>query len=130
MSALRGAPAHHRTTERAVVGRLAILTGSTGDEFMLIDFFDMLRASAQVDAGARTQLATHFAALAATSAENRNLRLSRHLERKAQQWFASVDDLPSANESVERVARLYEREADECLANGDDGSAMAAGIFL
>jgi len=107
-----------------------ILTGSTGDGFMLIDISDMLRASAQVNAGARTRLATHFAALAATSAENGDLRLSRHLERKAQQWFASVDDLPSENESVERVARLYEREADERLANGADGSAMAAGIFL
>ena len=126
----RGRAEADRLTKISEALRQRILTGSTGDGFMLIDLSDMLRASAQVDARARTQLATHFAALAATSAENGNLRLSRHLERKAQQWFASVDDLPSANESVERVARLYEREADERLANGDDGSAMAAGIFL
>jgi hypothetical protein len=52
----RGRAEAERLTKISEALRQRILTGSTGDGFMLMDLSDMLRASAQVDAGARTQL--------------------------------------------------------------------------
>lgn len=107
-----------------------LLSGSISDGFMLTALSDMLRSAGRVDLDGSAQVANHLVNLAAASSENGNLNLSRHLERKAQPWFQAVDDSASANESIERVARLYIREADGRLAKGDDGAALAAGIFL
>lgn len=126
----RGRAEVERLTRISEALRERLLSGTTSDGFMLTDLSDMLRAVGTVDPDVRAQVASHLVGLAATSAREGNLRLSRHLERKAQQWFQSIDDSVSANASVERTARLYLREADERLSKGDDGAAMAAGLFL
>lgn len=126
----RGRAEAERLSRISEALRERLLSGSTSDGFMLTDLSDMLRGAGQVDRDGRAQLASHLVGLAATSAENGNLHLSRHLERKVQQWFQSIGDSASANESIERIARLYVREADGRLSNGDDGAAMAAGIYL
>ena len=77
----------------------------------------------------RRHLAAHFADLASSANHAANLRQARHLERKAQQWFASADEQEAVNDSVTRVVELYEREAEQRLA-GPNGSAMAAGLFI
>lgn len=77
----------------------------------------------------RAALAAKFVELAADGAEDERARLSRHLERTAQQWLASVNDQQGVHASLERVADLYVAEADERLAAGS-GAALAADHFL
>ncbi|QZN86220.1 DUF4209 domain-containing protein [Cellulomonas sp. C5510] len=107
-----------------------LLSGSIDDGFMLQDLSDMLFKVGDVDSDRREQLAKHLGGLAIAAADRGDYRFSRHIEHQVQKWLRSIDDLQGANESVERVARLYLREADGRLANGDDGAAMAAGMFL
>lgn len=105
-----------------------VLSGDRSDGFVLCDMSDLLKRCASMEAPERTALAAKFVELAADAAEDK-ARLSRHLERMAQQWLASVDDQEGLHASVERVAELYVAEAEERLAVGG-GAALAADLFL
>ena len=105
-----------------------VLSGDRSDGFVLCDMSNMLKRCASMEPPERTALAAKFLQLAADAAGDQ-ARLSRHLERVAQQWLASVDDQKALNASVERVAELYVAEADERLAKGV-GAALAADHFL
>ncbi len=125
----RGAAEKERQAEISRVLRARILEGSVADGFMLVDLADLLRVAGGVDRDGRLPIASHLVDVAAAAAEGGNLRLARHLERKAGQWFRAGDDLDAANEATERVARLYEGEADQ-RERGEDGSFLASGIFI
>ncbi|MDX2355626.1 DUF4209 domain-containing protein [Dietzia sp. PP-33] len=102
-----------------------VLIGDRSDGFVLCDMSDMLKKCASLEAPERTALATKFVELAA---EGKG-RLSRHMERTAQQWLASVGDQEGQYASAERVAELYVAEAEERLAAGS-GAALGADHFL
>lgn len=105
-----------------------VLSGDRSDGFVLCDMSDILKRCASMEAPERTASAAKFVELAADAAEDK-ARLSRHLERTAQQWLATVDDQGGLHASVERVAELYVAEAEERLAAGS-GAALAADHFL
>lgn len=105
-----------------------VLSGDRSDGFVLCDMSDILKRCASMEAPERTALAAKLVELAADAAEDK-ARLSRQLERTAQQWLATVDDQGGLHASVERVAELYAAEAEERLAAGS-GAALAADHFL
>ena len=106
-----------------------VLSGNRSDGFVLCDMSDMLKRCASLEPAERAALAAKFVQLAADATEDDKPRLSRHLERTAQQWLASVDDQQGVRASLERVVDLYVAEADERLSAGS-GAALAADHFL
>ncbi len=124
----RGRAEMVRLTEMGETIRTRILGGDLYDGFMLIDLSDLLRMCVKPEDDERAKLAARYFALAAEAAEN-DKKFARHLERKAQEWFASIDAKEEVYESVERIAKLYEREAQQRMAAGS-GNALAAGHFL
>lgn len=124
----RGRAELARLQEMSDTLQARVLSGDRSDGFVLCDMSDMLKRCASMEAPERTALATKFVGLAADAAYDK-ARLSRHLERSAQQWLASVDDQEGLHASVERVAELYVAEAEERLTAGS-GAALAADHFL
>ena len=125
----RGAAEKQRQAEISLALQERILEGSVADGFMLVDLADLLRVAGGVDKEGRVAIATHLLGVAAAAAESENFRLARHLERTVGQWFRVSGDLDAADEATERVARLYEGEADQ-REHGTQGSFLASGIFI
>lgn len=126
----RGRGERERANEMAAALEQRILSGSTADRFMLIDLSDLLRTAGLEDDAAPARIGAHLLGVAAdAAADPSNLRLARHLERAAQSWLVRARDTDGINESIARVAVLYEAEATQRL-DGPSGSAMAAGLFL
>jgi uncharacterized protein DUF4209 len=125
----RGAAEQERRSEISRQLRERVAAGTPADGFMLVDLADLLRVTGEVDQVDRRAVAAQLVATADGAAQSGNLRLARHLERAACQWFRSSGDSDAADEATERVASLYVREADQREA-GTDASALAAGIFI
>ena len=125
----RGAAEAERLAEIASALHTRAFAGSVADGFMLVELVDLLRVAGGGGREGRAPLAAHLVEVASDAAKGGNLRLARHLERKAEQWFRSAGDIDAASAATERVGRLYESEADQ-RETGEGASFLASGILL